>query len=360
MKFTLTLAFLFASATLFGQNFLIKVHLTGFTEGTKIYFTNLDDSNQLDSGYINNQQLTFKGHVSEPEMFRMVPETRDTYFNVWVENKEISITGDKSTFSELSVMGSPLNDNDVAVRAMYKSIQVLRDSIVMDAMSQKTDSMRYAKWAPILWMDVKIQQIRVQSIMDFPPSLITMKELYFLRNDLTTDSLKMLFSRFPDNLKNTKYGDVIRQYFVNDKLVVGSRFIDIMGKDLTGKEVKLSDYKGNIVLLDFWAAWCGPCRMNNKLFPGLQAKYGANGLKIFSFSLDTSIKDWKQASREDSIQWINVSDLKGFYSKQAASYKIRGIPKALLIDKNGIIVHIFEGYDSDGSVVLENEIKKLL
>lgn len=370
---TLKITFLFFGLTIFcceifGQQkqdkFLVTATLTGFKDSTKFYLVNLDSTQNIDSAYLLHQKLLFKGSVTEPVTYRLYPKLEKDfiYFNFWIENRAITLTGDKNKFSELTIKGSPLNKIDYSVEHKHSTLDKLRDSLTAKAMKESDENKAKEIWKQISAIDTKVKDIRLNTIATFSPSLVTIKELYFLRNDLTTDSLRMLFNRFPPNLLNTKYGDVIKQYISTDELKKGVHFIDITGKDLSGKNVKLSDYQGKVLLLDFWASWCGPCRIANKDLKEIFNKYSQNGFEVVSFSIDTNLDDWKVASQKDSISWANISDLKGLYSKQAAAYKIRAIPKSFLIDRNGNIVEIFTGYNDDKNAKtnLEKRIEELL
>jgi thiol-disulfide isomerase/thioredoxin len=358
--FSLTIFFVFK---IFGQQkqekFLILATLKGFKDSTKFYLVNLDSAQNIDSTYLLHQKLLFKGRVMEPTAFRLYPEADDAYFNFWVENRTITLAGDRTKFSAIVVKGSPLNKTNYLVEKQHADLDKLRDSLTMKAVRESNQSKANEIWKSISAIDTKVKNIRLQTIATFQPSLVTIKELFFLRNDLSTDSLKILFNRFPSRLRNTKYGNVITQYISTDDLKIGVHFNDIKGKDLNNREVKLSDYKNKVILLDFWASWCGPCRSSNKQLGELFQKYNPSGFEVISFSLDTNPDAWNTASQKDSITWTNISDLKGFYSRQAASYKIRAIPKAFLIDRNGIVLKIFNGYSKDGKTFLENKIQEL-
>jgi peroxiredoxin len=106
----------------------------------------------------------------------------------------------------------------------------------------------------------------------------------------------------------------------------------------TGEMVKLSSLRGKVVLIDFWASWCRPCRAENPNVVRVYNQYHDKGFEVYSVSLDNSADRWKQAITQDGLTWTHVSDLKGWKSSAAALYKVSGIPKTFLLDQNGRIL----------------------
>jgi peroxiredoxin len=362
MKSFLLSILTFATFSSSAQQFTINATLTGFKDGTKFYFLSLDSAAYIDSTNIIHDQLTFKGHVSAPTFFRLFAAGTNIYNGFWVENRQMSITGDRDHFKSLSVKGSPIQEIAQSVAAKTREQHHLRDSLVKLAGKETDVSIKKQLWDKVDAVDLITRNIRISTIATFKPSLVTIIELSSLSNSLTADSLKMLYDRFPDSLRRSMYGVLINKSLTMDNLKPGDHFRDISAKNLAGKEIKFSDFKGKVVLLDFWASWCKPCRISMKQLVGTYRQYHPQGFEIFSFSMDTDEQSWKRASEQDSVQWTNISDLKATYSLQVASYNVQSIPKAFLIDKNGIIVDIISSSNEypEENKAFENKIAGLL
>jgi thiol-disulfide isomerase/thioredoxin len=107
----------------------------------------------------------------------------------------------------------------------------------------------------------------------------------------------------------------------------------------SGKILKLSDLKGKVVLVDFWASWCGPCRAENPNVVKMYQKFKNKGFTVFSVSLDEDASKWKEAIAKDQLEWeYHVSDLKGWKSSVVPTFGIEGIPYTVLINKEGKII----------------------
>lgn len=121
------------------------------------------------------------------------------------------------------------------------------------------------------------------------------------------------------------------------RLAVGSDPIPFSVEDLNGKTISLGDYKGKVVLLDFWATWCGPCRQEMPNVVKLYNKYHSKGFEIIGISLDANRKTLERYLREQGVTWPQYYDGRGWKNKVASLYRVRAIPATYLIDKKGKI-----------------------
>ncbi len=138
--------------------------------------------------------------------------------------------------------------------------------------------------------------------------------------------------------QNTLVKDYINQTKNAGNLDVGGEAPEIELKNPEGKNIKLTSTRGSYVLIDFWASWCRPCRMENPNNVRLYEKYHKKGFEIYAVSLDKDRDSWLKAIKDDNLTWIHVSDLKFWQSAGAKTYNVRGIPHTVLLDKEGKIM----------------------
>lgn len=147
--------------------------------------------------------------------------------------------------------------------------------------------------------------------------------------------------RFVEKYKNTDPAaakGVESQIASSRSFIIGAEAPDFTQKTPEGEDLSLSDLKGKIVLVDFWASWCGPCRRENPNVVKMYEKYKDQGFEILGVSLDSNKDRWLQAIKKDGLTWPQVGDLKGWQNAAAQMYSVRSIPSTVLVDAEGNIL----------------------
>ena len=197
------------------------------------------------------------------------------------------------------------------------------------------------------------------------PSLAVFNVINYLDNEQDFDYLKALSVRLTKEMPNSKYTAIFKKEMDNmlameqklkeSGVEIGSVAPDINLLNPEGNMVSLKSLRGKVVLLDFWASWCGPCRAENPNVVKVYQKYKNKGFDIFSVSVDKNKVSWQTAILQDKLTWTHVSDLKFWESSVVPQYGIQGIPATYLLDKEGkVIAKNLRGID------LEKKLEEVL
>ncbi|MGN6181450.1 MAG: redoxin domain-containing protein [Mucilaginibacter sp.] len=166
---------------------------------------------------------------------------------------------------------------------------------------------------------------------------------FYAATSLDPDKYEQQLIAYADAIKGQFSGNpAVRQFEkqmeATKPISIGHAAPDFSTVSIDNKPVKLSDYKGKYVMLDFWASWCGPCRQENPNVVKQYAAFHQKGLNILGISLDTSKTNWQQAISADKITWAQASDMKNFDGPTERLYHIEAIPSNFIIDPKGIII----------------------
>ena len=131
--------------------------------------------------------------------------------------------------------------------------------------------------------------------------------------------------------------------------------LDFTVMDQNGDPIKLSSLKGKVFLIDFWASWCGPCRVSNRQLIKIYKQYKEKGFEIFGVSLDEDKESWEKAIIKDKITWLQGNDTGGWEAKAAIKWNVEALPSSFLVNKNGDVI----AFDPDKDE-LEKKLKELL
>ena len=179
----------------------------------------------------------------------------------------------------------------------------------------------------------------IDSMLKFHAPLESYFVLFNFMEEQDFQKIKALKMRMePKDIKSNYYNDLKTIYDNNKLLEIGEMAPEIALPQVDGSILKLSDLRGKVVLIDFWASWCGPCRAEFPNVKNLYARFQSKGFEIYGVSLDKDRPSWVSSINSLGLTWKQVSDLKFWACAPAKTYKVSGIPFTVLIDKEGKII----------------------
>jgi peroxiredoxin len=182
-------------------------------------------------------------------------------------------------------------------------------------------------------------ELIINTINENPNSLVSLLFIESLEMSENMDLYKKLSEGLSEYKENTYVSAFQDQVKNESNLAIGNQAPEIELENPEGQVVKLSSLKGNYVLIDFWAAWCRPCRMESPNMIKMYDKFNPKGFEIYSVSLDQTKDAWLKAISDDKLgRWTHVSDLKYWNSAAGKAYNVHGIPYTVLLDKEGKII----------------------
>ena len=323
----------------------LTINYIGEIEGGEVRLQKVSSAYSIElykSENFNNNKIVFDISILESTLFRLDILGKES-IDLILNNTDVNVNIDNSS-SEFKYTIEGSYDTDVLknigkIISNYKyDIRQINQNFIkasQDKNSKLVNELRYD--ANILKIDFEKYLKNYLRTVDNSLAVIITSDYLDIDNNISFwDST---LTKYRDNFSYNSYFKSFEKKVNKIKFVsIGSVAPEVILSDTTGKDIALSSLRGKYILLDFWAGWCGPCRMENPNILKNYLKYKDKGFEIYQVSLDRSRSDWVNAIKKDNLIWYNVSDLKYFQSEAATIYNIDRIPKGFLLDPNGVII----------------------
>jgi peroxiredoxin len=317
--------------------------------GSMIYLHHKwDEVDHTDSAAVVNGAFSFNLKSVDPNMYwftlsRKVTEMPNVIFFADKTPTIAKLIGDSLLYS--TVTGGQTQKDYMDYKGVMNKLTLTQQQLQSEytLANQKSDQ------AAVKVIQGKYQTVTAEYysvelknfVKSHPKSAVSGYIIYreFNNPNVPIDLAFECLSYVDKSIENTKFIKLATKRVTDIKgTMMGATATNFSQNTADGKSIQLKDYRGKYVLIDFWASWCRPCRMENPMVVAAYEKYKDKGFDVLGVSLDTNKEQWTMAIKNDKLTWTNVSDLKGGGNEVAVLFGIQNIPQNVLIDKEGKIV----------------------
>ncbi len=342
------------------DGYLVEGTAPGVYNGIRAYLettTNRGRKVAMDTAIVMNEKFVFEGRIGFPQMVSLRINSVNGSLPMILENDIITIDVDNTNIKNSAISGTDANFALNQFNSQMDSLRSIRTVVTRKLRSASREGSNVDTQdlqRQVSEVDAAMKELPFEFIENNKDNMFSVILLDDVSKDKNVDfqRLDKTFNSLNEELKSSITGEKLKsdlalkraENVAAQATQIGSVAPEFSAPDVDGKPLALSDVKGKLTLIDFWASWCKPCRRENPNVVKVYNKYHSKGLEIISVSLDgtRTQKDpkaaWLKAIEDDKLTWHHVSNLKYFNDPVARTYNIRSIPATFLLDENGKIV----------------------
>jgi peroxiredoxin len=315
-------------------------------EGTQVFLKKSDENMRAipgDTTRVSKGTFNFKGDALSPELRYIFIEGVNAGIPVFVEDGTINITAHRDSLGSANVEGTLQNEYYSDFVKGTRQLMDRRNAINTEmqvAMQARDTANMNALRDEFFELQGSAMDFEKTFISEHPNALISAMILSRMLQSqaLPHAEVASLFEGLDESIRLSPLGaNINSQISSQQRTSVGSKAPDFSAPTPSGEALALNDVLGKVTLVDFWAAWCRPCRAENPNVVKVYEKYKDKGLSILGVSLDRNADDWKNAIEQDGLTWHHVSNVR-YFDEIAELYNVRAIPASFILDENGVIV----------------------
>lgn len=313
-----------AKPTVAEPSFRIEGNFTGFPDNTPVSLLNGQTGKPEAESVVKENKFSFTGKLPSPDFRIILFNKKPPYLTLFIDNSNINITGTSESVETAEVKGSPAHQQFVEFnRVLFPYKDLFAENAV-----KTPDQVNLAAKACTDFVNANPGSYVA------PLAIIRYSQL-----GLGGAEAENLYNKLSPAVKASPMAQYIGDQIAESKInAIGTAMPDFNQADTSGRMVSLSSFRGKFVLVDFWASWCRPCRMENPNLVASYNKYKGKNFTVLGVSLDKAKDAWLGAIYQDNLTWTQVSDLQGWGNAVAQKFKVQSIPQNFLLDPEGKII----------------------